>query len=162
MGDPFAVAASAVSVVSLGIQICQGLLSYYDDCKSFDSTVDSLCQKIENLRTTFEICEELLNASGTTISKAQVNVIKNMDACENDLRSLEKALDLCRKHPKPQQHRKRIPGYGQQILFPFRKAHVQRLNSTVLMLQENVHLALLTLQMWRISEFPGFSSCPSC
>ncbi|KAL8788612.1 MAG: hypothetical protein Q9195_007207 [Heterodermia aff. obscurata] len=81
MGDPFSVAASAVSVVSLGIQVCQGLLSYYDDFKSFDDTINSLCQKIENLRATFEICEELLNTSGTTVSKAHTNVIKNMDAC---------------------------------------------------------------------------------
>ena len=151
-----------MSVVSLGIQVCQGLLSYYDDCKSFDSTVDSLCQKIANLQATFEICEELLNASGTIISKAQVNVIKNMDACNNDVRSLNKALSLCRKHPKPQQYWERIHGYGQQILFPFRKPHIQSLHSTVQTLQENVHLALQTLQMCRISKFPEFSSCPSC
>ena len=162
MGDPFSIAASAVSVVSLGIQICQGLLSYYDDCKSFDSTINSLCQKIENLRMTFEICEGLLNTSGTTISKAHTNVIKNVDACKSNLTSLEKALDSCRKHPKPQQSWKQIPGYGQQILFPFRKSHVQRLHSTVLTLQENVHLAILTLQMCRISEFPASSSCISC
>ena len=162
MGDSFSIAASAVSVVSLGIQVCQGLLSYYDDCKSFDSTIDSLCQKIETLRMTFEICEELLITSGTTISKAHTNVIKNMDACKSNLGSLKKALDSCRKHPKPQQSWKRIPGYGQQILFPFRKSHVQRLHSTVLTLQENVHLAILTLQMWCISEFPASSSCMSC
>ena len=156
MGDPFSVAASAVGVVALGIQICQGLLSYYDDFKSFDSTIDSLCQKIENLRATFEICEELLNTSGNAMSKGHSNVIKNMDACRNDLGLLKKALDSCRKHPKPRQYWKHIPGRGQQILFPFRKAHVQRLHSTVLTLQENVHLALLALQMWRISELPEF------
>ena len=162
MGDPFSIAASAVSVVSLGIQVCQGLLSYYNDCKSFDSVIGSLCQKIENLRTTFEICGELLNTSGTTISKVQVNVIKNMEACKDELRSLKTALDSCREHPKPQQYWKRSSRHGQQILFPFRKSHVERLHSTVLTLQENVHLALLTLQMWRISELPEFTSCPSC
>lgn len=95
MGDPFSVAASAVGVVSLGIQICQGLLSYYDGFKSFDRTIDSTCQKIENLRATFEICRELLNTSGTTISKAHKNVVKNMDACRNDLGLLKNALDSC-------------------------------------------------------------------
>lgn len=52
MADPFSVAASAISVASLGIQVCQGLLSYCVDYKSYDDTVGSLCRKIEGLQST--------------------------------------------------------------------------------------------------------------
>lgn len=76
MADPFSVAASAISVASLGIQVCQSLLSYCVDYKSYDDTVGSLCRKIEGLRSTLEICEEALQKPGLTTSRASANVTK--------------------------------------------------------------------------------------
>ncbi|CAD6569753.1 MAG: hypothetical protein ASARMPRED_003132 [Alectoria sarmentosa] len=147
MGDPFSVAASAISVVSLGIQICQGLLSYYGDYKSYDDTIGSLCRKIEGLRSTLEICEEALQKPGLAISKASANVTKSIGACKDSLASLQSMLDSCKKIPKPQRFKASIHNYGQQTLYPFKKPNVLRLKSTVAELQDNVNTALLVLQM---------------
>lgn len=147
MSDPFSVAASAVSIVSLGIQVCQGLLTYYDDYKSYDDTVGSLCRKVESLRSTLEICEEALQKPGLTTSKASVNVTKSIDACKDSLCSLQTTLESCKKVPKPQGLKASIHNYGQQTLYPFKKPYILRLQSTVTNLQDNVHTALLTLQM---------------
>ena len=147
MADPFSVAASAVSVVSLGVQVCQGLLSYYSDYKSYDDDVSSLCRKIEDLQSTLEICADILRKPGLTTSKASANVAKNMGACKDGLDLLQISLDSCRKIPRPQGLKGNICNHGQRTLYPFRKSNVLQLQSTVLELQENLHTALLALQM---------------
>ena len=146
MADPFSVAASAVSVVSLGIQVCQGLLSYYSDYKSYDDDVSSLCRKVEDLRSTLEICADVLQKPGLTASKASANVAKNMGACKDSLDSLQNSLDSCQKNPRPQGLKGNICNYGQRTSYPFKKSNVLQLQSTVVGLQENLHTALLALQ----------------
>lgn len=146
MADPFSVAASAISVVSLGIQVCQGLLSYYSDYKSYDDTVGSLCTKIEGLQSTLEICEGALQKPGKPISNASANVTKSIGACKDNLSSLQTTLDSCKNISKPQGFRASIHDYGQQTLYPFRKSNILRLQSKVAELQDIVHTALLTLQ----------------
>ena len=42
MGDPFSVAGSAVGVISLGLAICQSLISYYGSWKAYDDEIKSL------------------------------------------------------------------------------------------------------------------------
>lgn len=147
MADPFSVAASAISVVSLGIQVCQGLLSYYGDYKSYDDTVGSLCRKIEGLRSTLEICEEALQKPGLTTSRASVNVTKSIGICKDGLDSLQTSLDSCKKVPKPQGLKASIHNHRQQALYPLKQSNVLRLQGTVTELQHNVHTALLALQM---------------
>ena len=101
MADPFSVAASAVSVVSLGIQVCQGLLSYYSDYKSYNDDVSSLYKKVEDLRLTLEICDDILYKPGLTASKASANAAKNMGAYKDGLDLLQKSLDLYKKISRP-------------------------------------------------------------
>lgn len=146
MAEPFSVAASVVSVVSLGIQVCQGLLSYYDDYKSYDDTIGSLYKKIEGLQSTLELFEEVLQAPGLTPSKASANVTKSIVACKDGLDSLQTILESCKRIPKPQGLKASIHNYGQQALYPFRRSNVLRLQSTVAELQANVQSALLALQ----------------
>ena len=146
MTDPFSVAASAVSVVSLGIQVCQGLLSYYSDYKSYDDDISSLCRKVEDLRSTLDICADILQKPGLTASKASANVAKNMGACKDGLDSLQKSLDSCKKVPKTQGLKGNFHNCGQRTLYPFKKPNVLQLQSIVVELQENLHTALLALQ----------------
>ena len=146
MGDPFSAAASALSVVSVGIQICQGLLIYYDDCKSFDDTVASLCRKVAWLRTTFEKCEEILNSRKRTTSRAHAHVLERINVSGHNLDKLKEALYSCQKHPKPQGFRANFHNYRQQVFFPFRKPHLIKLETAVSALQNDVQIALVILQ----------------
>src|SRR5947207_11196257 len=59
MGDPLSVAASIGGVLSVGIQVCQGLISYYQSYTSSGENVaktarslESLCQSLQCLQTT--------------------------------------------------------------------------------------------------------------
>ena len=146
MGDPLSVAASVVGVVSFGIQACHGLLSYYNDCKSFDDTVVSLCQKVTGLHTTLEICKKVLESRKGTVSRAYTHVLERINVSRDSVDVLERALDACQKHPKPHGSRANFHNFGKQVLFPFRKPHLQKLVSAVSALQNDFQTALSILQ----------------
>ena len=55
------VASSAVGIVSLGVQVCQGLLSYYDGWKSFSSDISSTYNSIDDLSRTLALLKALLD-----------------------------------------------------------------------------------------------------
>lgn len=54
MSDPISVAGSALGVVSVGIQVCQGLLSYYNAWRSYNSQISHCYNTIEGLNATLE------------------------------------------------------------------------------------------------------------
>lgn len=49
------VAGSVVGIVSLGIQVCQGLLTYYDGWRGYKTDVDSTRESIEDLSSTLTL-----------------------------------------------------------------------------------------------------------
>jgi hypothetical protein len=54
------VAGTAVGIASVSIQVCQGLLSYYDAWKSYDSDVSSTYNGIADLSKTLTILKTTL------------------------------------------------------------------------------------------------------
>lgn len=54
------VAGTAVGVASLGIQVCQGLRSYYDDWKTYDADISSTYSTITDLSKTLMILKSTL------------------------------------------------------------------------------------------------------
>ena len=66
------VAGSAVGIASLGIQVCQGLLSYYDGWRSYNSDVRSAYDTVDDLSRTLALlkasldCNELDEEEGTS------------------------------------------------------------------------------------------------
>ena len=54
------VAGSAVGIASLGIQVCQGLLTYYDAWRAYDQDITSTYNAITDLRDTLTILEFML------------------------------------------------------------------------------------------------------
>ena len=57
------VAGTAVGVASLGIQVCQGLLDYYQACESYDRDIQDAQKWIVNLQRTLLVLSDLLQSS---------------------------------------------------------------------------------------------------
>lgn len=54
------VAGTAVGIASLGIQVCQGLLDYYNSWKSYDSDISSTYDAISDLSKTLILLKTTL------------------------------------------------------------------------------------------------------
>jgi hypothetical protein len=64
MGDPFSVAGSAVGVISLGLQVCQGLASYINKYKSADKEMRDFKCRIEGLESILQGLRDILTGAG--------------------------------------------------------------------------------------------------
>jgi hypothetical protein len=69
------VAGSAVGVASLGIQIFQGLLSYYDAWRGYDSDVSSAYDSIDDLSRTLALLKASLN--GDELDEAKKDRVRD-------------------------------------------------------------------------------------
>ncbi len=61
MGDPFTVAASTASFVSLGIQVCGGLIDYCRAWKSHDKEIEEALERLTELELTLQTLSDNLS-----------------------------------------------------------------------------------------------------
>jgi hypothetical protein len=82
-----AVAGSAVGIASLGIQVCQGLLSYYDAWRGYDSDVSSAYDSIDDLSRTLALLKGSLDSD--ELDEEWKNRVKRcLHSCEESLAKL--------------------------------------------------------------------------
>lgn len=146
MGDPFAVASSAISVVSLGLQVCQGLTSYYGSWKDYDRDIDSFYCHLEGLSRNLQLLQTCLsNQAFTPAFQGQVG--KDVLACKTEIDGLEKELAKIRSVALPSGVRDRLRSHLRRAQYPFKEAALMKLKGTVMGLQENVQLIVGVLNL---------------
>ncbi|KAL3441838.1 hypothetical protein BJX65DRAFT_313472 [Aspergillus insuetus] len=64
MTDPFSVSAGAVGVVSLGLTVSQGFMSFYGPWKSYDEEIQDFTGKLDGLQNILKILERLYSLRG--------------------------------------------------------------------------------------------------
>lgn len=93
MAEALGVAGSIVGIVSLGIQVSQGLLKYYNSYKNQDAVIAELCQSLENLLKTIERIQNLDVAKGRKYPKStRDSVQKNINHVKDLLDELNQQL----------------------------------------------------------------------
>ncbi|KAI6805580.1 hypothetical protein KC332_g6212 [Hortaea werneckii] len=140
------VAGSAVGIASLGVQVCQGLLSYYNDCKDYESDISGTRASIADLHDTLVLLEENLNA-GSIDEKRRARVFSCLQSCNSGLQDLRTKLDELKKYSKPEGLRQKARAEFQKALYPFRKDTLGKLRGNVADVRERLKLALQVLQL---------------
>ncbi len=140
------IGGSAVGIASLGIQVCQGLLSYYDSWKGYNNDITSTYGCVEDLRRTFTLVQESLTRPGLDVARAE-RAKKCLDLCVDGLSSLQKKLQKLRTHSVPHGFRQRTWAELQKLYYPFRESTLVRLREIVGELRGQLTLALQVLQL---------------
>jgi hypothetical protein len=139
------VAGTAVGVASLGIQVCQGLLSYYDDWKTYDANISSTYSAITDLNKTLTILKSTLQQAVDEEKAGRVRTC--VEGCEGALLELEKKRCSLQKFSRPEGLRQKMRAGLQRSWYPFRKATLEALKASVTDIQERLKLALQVLQL---------------
>lgn len=140
------VASSAVSIASLGIQVCQGLLSYYNSWKAYKADIATACQSVDDLRQTFELLEGTLHQQGLNSARVK-RVGECLILCTNGLNDLENTLKEIRTYPAPSRLQEKLRSGFQRLSFPFRESTLVKIREIVGELREHLSLALQVLQL---------------
>ncbi|MCJ1476212.1 hypothetical protein MMC13_004878 [Lambiella insularis] len=141
MSDPFSVAASAVSVASLGIQVCQGLTTYYSSWKDYDNDITSFYRHLEGLSVLLQQLQDCLSKDAFSPA-TQIRVEEAMRACQIDVNILETELAKIRRVALPGGLRGKLMSQLRRAQYPFKEATLMKLKGNVMELQENVQLAV--------------------
>jgi uncharacterized protein YaaN involved in tellurite resistance len=141
------VAGTAVGIISLGIQVCQGLVSYYQDYKGQDEKVGDILRDVLTLSNTLEAiqnCLSKLNSSQLdTIAQAEDSIM----VCAAAVTRLNQLLAKCRQTAVPADFKERIQVLTRKAAFPFCQSTIKDLKDAVKGLQTNVVIALQALQV---------------
>ena len=143
-----ATAGSVVGLISLSIQSCQGLASYYSAWKSYDEQIGHTYRNLDELRITCENLERELQRITQYQEPAVQQVVRLIASCQDGINSLGHALEKCHSVQIPDTLTAKIRLYRDRALYPFRKQTLQRLRDTVHDIQGNLSSALQILQLY--------------
>ncbi|MBE3047714.1 hypothetical protein IMZ48_35435, partial [Candidatus Bathyarchaeota archaeon] len=92
-------AGTTIGAVALGIQVCQGLVTYCRAIKGQNKDVDDVSRQIQALESTFRALDAVLPRAALLQSSDQAavaSVITCLDTCESGVNDLQKLLDSVR------------------------------------------------------------------
>jgi hypothetical protein len=139
------VAGTAVGIVSLGIQVCQGLLDYYDSWKSYESDISSTYDAISDLSKTLILLKTTLQQQTDEERVGRVRTC--VKDCEDALLELEEKQCSLQKYGQPEGLRQKMRSGLQRSWYPFRKEILEALKATVSGVQGRLKLALQVLHL---------------
>jgi len=135
------VLGTAVGVASLGIQVCQGLLSYYETWKDYDSDVAATYDMIADLQQTFDLLKSALNDPLLDAKKAE-RVESCVQSARNALVKLEAKALKVREYEQPTGFSQKIFREVQRLKYPFAAKTLEKLKTAVGDVQSRLQLAV--------------------
>jgi hypothetical protein len=134
-----------LSMTSLGINICQGLIYACGAWKDFDNDISNSCRAVEDLARTLEVLQNHLRTS--CLMDADVgSVHKCIEGCNAGLRSLDGTLETIKGVHIPAGPKNRAWLKLQRAFYPFTKENLMSLHETVANLQSRLNFALQVYQ----------------
>lgn len=141
------IAGTAVGVLSLGIQVCQGLVFYFQAYKSQDEKILEFVQDASTLTNTLDSTQNCLSKLSCRQLDTLVQVQRSIVQCTTAIKRLDQLLGKCRQTGLPTDFKERIQLLTRKATFPFRQRTVQELREIVKGLQTTISVALQALQM---------------
>ncbi|OAG38472.1 hypothetical protein AYO21_07294 [Fonsecaea monophora] len=142
MSDPLSATSSVIGVVSLGLVVCQGLVTYFSTYKGQNQYLDSLTQRAENLQGCLTLLQHALPLWTVRFSDTAPHIEQHITACQASIVVLSSKLSGFKRTPGPSLHRDKLRYVAHKAAFPFTKATITELSGILDGLQENLHTVL--------------------
>ena len=139
-------AGSAVGIVSLGLNVTQGLISYFgkwrgcfEETKAIRESLNTLLQNLRNVDRLLS-SPDLGHHTHASISSACAN-------CKPNIEKLQRKLDKFPKPPAEAHFRSQIDKETWRLLYPFKQDKLAQLVEIVADVRANLHFALTTANL---------------
>jgi ankyrin repeat domain-containing protein 50 len=152
MGDPLSVAGTAVGIVSLGLQVCQSLVSYYQSVKDQSKDISTTLQSLERLTKTLENFEATVNRRRFTKQQSSLvtDIEQHIYACEDAIEELDQELGKFITPGSGVRHM--IKSTTRKATYPFKQGTLMKLRENVQDVLDNLALATNALLLDTNSE----------
>ena len=140
MSDPISISGTAVGALSLTISVCQGLISYLDDWRSYKHEVAGTLLQLDNIVQTLKFLEEFTSAPQSSHRTSGI-VERHIANCASSIEELHRFWEKhCYVDPKAPFTNLRDK--SKRLTFPFHKSTWEDLKSTVNTMQMSLGIAL--------------------
>lgn len=144
MGDPISLTGTAVGVVSLGITVCQSLVSYYASWKDYDDDIGQTHRHLEDVSNRLQVIRTVLQAASSPPEvRRQVKTAVLM--CTGNIGTLERKLAKVRNTKPPIGIGDRVKAHFLRAQYPFKEATLKKLKDSSTALQTNLGVAISLL-----------------
>lgn len=147
MADPL---GSAVGIISLGIQVCRGLLQYYGSWKSQTQSIAKMVSSVESLTSTLELLKDVVGNEAFSKDKAE-NIVAKITDCQSGIEELSAELEKVREVNTAEAtsgFRDKLRQHGKRLLYPFRESTLLKMQEAVDDVRTNLFLAMETLNLY--------------
>lgn len=134
MTDPFSISVGgALSVVSFGIQICHGLIDYYQATKDQSKDVQTTVSFLQSLFSTLKGLDSSLKQH--RFGPDQLDLVKNVEshieACEEATEDLDRELATITRRDKKPGVLESVKKATQAATYPFKKGTLLKMRETI-------------------------------
>jgi hypothetical protein len=147
MSDPLSVLSGAAGIVSFGITICQGLITYYQAWDAWEDDVRNAVQDVESISRFLALFEARIDK----LSTAQADIINQAHTVKariaEAVKKLEDIQDKCKAIPAQNGKRHRWRNFSRRSLYPFKQSTLRELQDAVSQARDGLTSLLQLLQM---------------
>jgi hypothetical protein len=137
---------TAVGIASLGIQVCQGLLSYYEAWRSYHQDICDACNKASELEKTFALLNDTLKAPDLEPER-RARVAECLTSCKTGLDRFQKKYRKLLGVNQPAGTREKAAAAAKRTLYPFKVSTLAKLTEIVEDLVRHLSFAVQILQV---------------
>ncbi|KAL9085809.1 MAG: hypothetical protein Q9165_007441 [Trypethelium subeluteriae] len=152
MSDPFSIAGTAAGVISLGIQVCQGLVEYY---RAWENQDEEIKETLKTLTREQEILQ-LLRSTLTNQPAGLSTSVTKVEACITQIKTefvkLDVVLRKCQQTHTSNDFQETIKNIKKSLLYPFKRETVWALKCSVAEVGRILAVAVSHLQLVLSSE----------
>ncbi|KAL4943037.1 hypothetical protein BDV06DRAFT_221644 [Aspergillus oleicola] len=120
MSDPFSAAASAVGCISLGLQVCQYLVTYCQAYKNYDEDVERIGITAQGLRKPLKVLRDLIEETQATNPEMAADLGEKALGLQSRVDNLKTMLDQF-KAAVPGDFAGQLKGHLTKVVYPFHK-----------------------------------------
>ncbi|EXJ60948.1 hypothetical protein A1O7_05101 [Cladophialophora yegresii CBS 114405] len=151
MADPFSVASGAVGVVSLGLTVCDGLISYFSALKGQNQFLSSLSERAEDLNKSLRLLNQALPPLRTRTPDVARQIEQSLAECESGILALQNKVAAFQRVHGPSLKRYSLHHAARKAIFPFKKDALVELSGTIDSLQQNLETVLAIASLYATS-----------
>lgn len=145
MGEPLSVAASAAGIVSLGLQVCQSIVSFYQSYTDQERDVSRTLTSILGLLKVLESLDATLKERRFTPEEEHTrrNLEESISACTESIEELRTELEKFQSRAGTGRPGTEVMRRGlRKVSCPFKESTLMKLRETVQDMRDNIGLAL--------------------
>jgi chaperonin cofactor prefoldin len=143
-----------VGIVSLGIQVCNGIVKYYAQWKDYDDDIQATLNQIKELQALFQSCRTAIEDLEPVPEELLILLETQLQACKTAITRLQKYLKkLSAQLPGAATSLKdsalaHIDYRRKQLLYPFRQGTLGKLRDCVFEARNNLVPVLQALNLY--------------